>query len=290
MNGFLQEHTTPLLPKTQGLWRAIYWEPVLMTGERICIGFVTYWDHSAKAVLTIRPDLLIALFGGAGLKAQQLLVKAIRILNSRLVNAESIEKVSAPYSGFYFSEIETCYANNYEELVEVGKIMSSSLSTLSEPDSPDAVDDFDSRTDNNQPNRQFVSRIKDLVIASNVNLAAYFNREASLLSQRRSVKFGYLSNTLAAHFGLLQPSNIQRHVRMARGLMTEVSLAAKHSGRSGLLILGYPPLDGATLTDKERSALCDYVEELSLESADYNVKFFAATNDIAARDALLAEV
>lgn len=261
-----------------------------MTGERICIGFATHWSESAKAVLTIRPDLLGILFGRAGLKAEQLLAKTIRILNGRLAAGESIQALSSPFSGFYFGPLEVCHANSHAELLEVGKIMSSSLSTMSEPDSPDGEDEVYVRSDTGLPSRQFVSRIKDLAIARNVNLAAYFNKEASLLSKRRSVKFGYLSNSLAVHFGLLQPTNIQRHVRMARGLMTEVSLASRHSDRTGLLVLGYPPLNGATLTDKERSALADYVEELKLESADYKVKFAAADNDIAACDALLAEV
>jgi hypothetical protein len=290
MNEVLPSQASPTLPTTQGKWRAIYWEPVVMTGERICIGFATHWGESAKAVLTIRPDLLGVLFGGAGLKAQQLLDKAIRILNGRLASGEGIQSLSSPFSGFYFGEVETCHANSHAELIEVGKIMSSSLSTMSEPDSPEGADEVDVRSDNSLPNRQFVSRIKDLAIARNVSLAAHFNKEASLLSKRRTVKFGYLSDSLAAHFGLLQPTNIQRHVRMARGLMTEVALASRHSGRTGLLVLGYPPLDGATLTDKERSALADYVEELTLESADYKVKFTAADNDIAACDALLSEV
>lgn len=260
-----------------------------MTGERICVGFVTNWQNHSEAVLTIRPDLLSVLFGGAGQKAHQLLERTIRILNVRLSNSDEIENVTTHLSGIYFGNTEICHANSHADLLQVGKLMSSSLSTLAEPDSPDAADTIDSQPENSLPNRQFATRIKDLAITRNVNLAGYFNKEASLLSTRRTVRFGFLSNSLAAHFGLLQPTNMQRHVRNARGLIAELALAHRASGRNGLLVLGFPPLESATLTDKERSALSDYVEELSLESIEFKVKFVPTDNDVVACDALLAE-
>ena len=71
---------TPTLPSTKGQWRAIYWEPVMLTGERICVGFLTHWGQQFKAELTIRPDLLVTLFGGACGKAQAMLERAFLLL------------------------------------------------------------------------------------------------------------------------------------------------------------------------------------------------------------------
>ena len=104
----------------------------------------------------------------------------------------------------------------------------------------------------------------------------------------RPVRFGFLSDSLAAQFGLLQPTNINSYVRAARGMLAELSLARRASGRANLLILGYPPLASATLTDKERSAIADYTEELSLEAKEFQVGFAAAESDVQACDALLA--
>lgn len=290
MNTLIKTEIPPVLPKTVGKWRAIYWEPVMMTGERLCVGFATFWESKSLAVVTIRPDVLNVLFGAAGSKSQMLLEKTIRILNSKLASSNDIENIESPISGFYFGSVEACHVNSYTELLQVGKIMSSSLSTLSEPDFPDAADNIEALSENSQPNRQFATRVKDLTIAKNISLAAYFNKEASLMTTRRTVRFGFLSNQLAAHFGLLQPTSIQKHVRMARGLIAELSLAARHSDRSGLLVMGFPPLDSATLSDKERYALTDYLEELKLESAEFKVKFAATDNDTEACEALLAEV
>ena len=46
----------------------------------------------------------------------------------------------------------------------------------------------------------------------------------------------------------------------------------------------------ANLTDKERSAVADYTEELSLEAQEFDVGFAAADNDAAACEALLAAI
>ena len=65
MNTLTAATSPPTLPAPAGQWRAIYWEPVMATGERICVGFLTTWDGQSKAVLTVRPDLLSTLFGAA---------------------------------------------------------------------------------------------------------------------------------------------------------------------------------------------------------------------------------
>ena len=97
-----------------------------------------------------------------------------------------------------------------------------------------------------------------------------------------------LQKVSRVHFGLLQPSNIRNSVRMTRGLITELSLAERASGRKSLLILGFPPLNSPNLTDKERQAIVDYIEELDLEAQEFKLEFVGADNDNEASDALIA--
>ena len=290
MNTLTVATSPPTLPAHAGQWRAIYWEPVMATGERICVGFLTTWDGQSKAVLTVRPDLLSTLFGAAGNKSQSLLERALRVINAVLDESPLIEAAEPPVTGLYFGPVETCHVNSYTDLLQVGKLMSSSLSTLAEPDHPEATEASDNGGEPYQPARQFATRVRDLVITQDVKLAGYFNKEAALMAARRPVRFGFLSDSLAAQFGLLQPSKINNYVRMARGLITELSLAKRASGRSSLLVLGFPPLASANLTDKERSAIADYTEELSLEAQEFNVGFAAADNDAAACKALMAAI
>ncbi len=262
----------------------------MATGERICVGFLTTWSGESRAVLTVRPDLLSTLFGAAGSKAQSLLDRALRVVNALLAESPLIEAAEPPVTGLYFGPVETCHVNSYADLLQVGKLMSSSLSTLAEPDHPEAAEAGDNSGEPYQPARQFATRVRDLVIAHDVKLAGCFNKEATLMAARRPVRFAFLSDSLAAQFGLLQPSRINNHVRMARGLITELSLAKRASGRSSLLVLGFPPLSSANLTDKERVAIADYTEELGLEAREFDVGFAAADSDAAACEALLAAI
>ena len=279
----------PTLPAHTGQWRAIYWEPVMQTGERICVGFLTFWDQQARAVMTLRPDLLATLFGAAGQKVQLLLDRGFRMMNAQLDSGCPLVSVTAPMSGLFFGEAEVCHVNAYAELLQIAKLMSSSLSTLAEPDNPDSTDEVDVLPEQAQPARQFVTRVRDLAVKRDVSLASCFNKDVALKSSRRLTRFGFMSDSLVAHFGLLQPnSNIRNSVRMTRGLMTELTLAERASGRQSLLILGFPPLASPTLSDKEREAIQDYKEVLALEAQEFNIRFAGADNDTAACDALMA--
>lgn len=262
----------------------------MATGERICIGFLTTWDRQSKAVLTVRPDLLSTLFGAAGAKAHALLERALRITSARLAEVPAIDTAEPPMTGLHFGSVETSHVNSLVDLIRIGKLMSSSLATMAEPDYPEAADAMDAGGEQSQPARQFATRVRDLVLERNARLAGCFNKEAALMAARRPVRFGFLSDSLVAQFGLLQPTRINSHVRLARGLIAELSLAKRAGGRSNLLILGFPPLASATLTDKERSAIADYTEELGLEAREFDVGFAAADSDAQACDALLAAI
>lgn len=287
MNTLPDTLQAPTLPTTTGQWCAIYWEPVMLTGERICVGFLTHWAGHAKAELTVRPDLLVTLFGGAGIKAQALLERAFKLMQAQADAVSNIGDIRMPISGIYVGGLETSHVNSYAELLQIAKLMSSSLSTLAEPDA-ELPDTTDARGEQALPAKQFATRVRDLVLTRNSNLAGYFNKEAYLLGKRRATRFGFLSDGLAAHFGLLQPTNVRNSARMARGLIAELSIAQRASGRAALLVLGFPSLESPTLTDKERSAIEDYTEELGLEAHEFNVRFSAADTDVDACDALMS--
>ena len=259
----------------------------MLTGERICVGFLTQWTVHARAELTVRPDLLVTLFGGAGVKAQALLERAFKLMQTQVDAGCSIGDVRVPISGLYVGGLETSHVNSYTELLQVAKLMSSSLSTLAEPDA-ELSEETEVRGGQTLPAKQFATRVRDLVLERNSNLAGYFNKEAYLLGRRRLTRFGFLSDGLAAHFGLLQPTNVRSSARMARGLITELSIAKRVSGRGALLVLGFPALGSPTLTDKERSAIEDYTQELGLEAGEFDVRFAAADNDRDACNALMS--
>lgn len=283
MNNTLQLPVVPALAATVGKWRAAYWEPVMATGERLCFAILTEWQGERYAVGVLSADHLAAMYGAGGPKASALLERAVRLLNASLKES-SIETAPPPFSGVYFGPAEVAHSNDLGGILQVAKLMSSSLATLSDPDSAETVDQgLEARL----PVRHFQSRVRDLVIARRPNLVNCFAKDATLTGARRPVRFGFLSNDLVAHFGLLQTTTIRTHVRTARGLFAELAMAHKQSGIKATLILGHPPLTSATLASKERSALQDYLQDLTAEATEFEVELVAADTDAAACEALL---
>ena len=283
MTDALQLSLVPTLAATVGKWRAAYWEPVMATGERLCFAILTEWQGKRSATGVLSADHLAAMYGASGPKAAALLERAVRLLDASLKEA-SIEQVAPPFSGVYLGPSEVAHSSDLAGVLQVAKIMSSSLATLSDPDTADTADVV---VETRLPVRHFQTRVRNLVVARRPDLANCFGKEASLAGARRPVKFGFLSNDLVAHFGLLHTTSIRAHVRTARGLFAELSMAHKQSSRKATLILGHLPLDSPTLGTNERSALRDYLQDLADEALQFEVELATADNDDAARDALL---
>lgn len=283
MTNALQLTLVPSLTATVGKWRAAYWEPVMATGERLCFAILTEWQGKRSAIGVLSADHLAAMYGASGPRAVALLERAVRLLDASLKES-SIEQVSAPFSGVFLGPSEVAHSNDLAGVLQVAKIMSSSLATLSDPDTADTADEV---VETRLPVQHFQTRVRNLVVVRRPDLANCFAKEASLSGARRPVKFGFLSNDLVAHFGLLHTTAIRQHVRTARGLFAELSMAHQQSSRKATLILGHPPMESATLANNERSALHDYLQDLTDEALQFGVQLAPADNDDAARDALL---
>lgn len=290
MNTSVSTISSPALSASQGSWRALYWEPVMATGERFCFAIAYEWLGIRRVESILRPGILQAMYGSGGDRAEKLLDRIVRLCNAHVRDndIESLPGILASMTGIYSGAGETAHVNDVSALLQVAKLMSSSLASLGEIDD-DALETAEPDRLIASPNKQFATRVRDLVISKRIELTPYFNKEATLMTTKRSVRFGFLSTSYAAHFGLLQPTGLPKQVRNSRGLIAELSIAAKQSGRKCTLFLGYPPLKSANLMDKERVAIQDYIEELGLEAKEFSVDFKAADNDQKVSEELLAE-
>ena len=277
---------SPGLPVTTGRWRAIYWEPVANTTERLCVGCLTEWKGQVHQHRFLRSDLLIAMYGANASKVSQMLDKGLA-LSTALAKSQGFEFLAAPFANLALGRVFDLHANAENELVRAAILMASSFGKLSEPATLQAEDLAE---ENTVVNRQFISRVRDRVIKLRPDLSNYFNKEAVLKSQASTVKFGFLSDKLVAHLGLVQVSRMQHYVRNARGLMSEINLAQNARGRTGnsCLILGAPPLTSPTLTDKERAGLEAVNEELRLECEEYSLGFAWTESDEQCADILIS--
>ncbi len=279
--------TAPALSHTVGSWRAIYWEPVMGSGERLCVGCITSLHGKTKAHKAVKPGVLMALYSANGASAEMMLDRGFSLLN-QIANIQSLSDMEAPFYGTFLGSLFNSHVNTEQELVQIALIMTSSMCNMSDPG---LLDESEPATDGGKKvNHQFITRVKKEVSDQRPELSPYFNIEAKLLTKNRPVRFGFLSDRLVAHLGLLQQQNLNGAVRNARGLMAEVHMAHIAREEQGLaaVVLGYPPLNSASLGSADREAIADSLEELRLEAAQLNVKFAAGDTDAACAKELVA--
>lgn len=257
------------------------------SGEKLCVGCVTAIDGQVKAHKSIRPGVLTALYGAAAVNAEAILDQAFSMLNL-LALQTGIKQMVSPFVGLSLGPSEQAHADQERDLVQIALLMSSSVCNMSDPGQLDATDV--ASDGGKRVNHQFITRVKTQVTAVRPDLAAFFNAEARLLANKRPVRFGFLSDKLVAHLGLLQPVSLNSAVRNARGLMQEVHIAhvARDAQGQAALLLGHPPLTSPDLSTKDREAISDSLYELKLEAAELKVNFRAADNDEACARELIA--
>lgn len=277
----------PALSQKIGSWRAIYWEPVMGSGERICIGCVTAIDGKIKAHKAIKPGVLTALYSANGAPVEIMLDRGFSILN-RLAVTRSIASVDAPFYGTFLGDVAQAHVDTEQELVQVALLMTSSMCNMSDPGQ---LDEAEPASDGGKKvNHQFITRVRTQVASLRPDLSPFFNVEAKMLTKKRPVRFGFLSDGLVAHLGLLQPGNLNGAVRNARGLMAEVRMAhiAREEQGAAALVLGYPPLTSANLGSADREAIADSLEELRLEAVELGVAFASGDDDAKCAQELVA--
>ena len=275
-----------LLAQSTGVWRAVYWEPVMGGAEKICVGCLTTFRGVTRAHLALKPGVLHCMYGEAGGAAENLLRKGFEMMNLLGATLDSNEMVS-PFVGTAFGAASAARVHTEEELVHVALLMSSSMCSISDPGQLDAADEPGDGAKG--VNHQFITRVRQEVAAIRPQLAPFFNIQARLLSKKRPVRFGFLSDRLVAHLGLLQATGLNGSVRHVRGLMTEVRMAhvAREGQGSAGIVVGFPPLNSASLGTKDRDAVRDCLEELSLEATELGVSFTSGDTDLACAQGLI---
>jgi hypothetical protein len=100
-------------------WRALYWEPVSGTGERIMVGVLHGFEHEYKAVRTIRNDVLDCLFGKAAPGLRRLIEHSLKIFEVAATASNSLELFSAPVSGIHPGPVRATEAQTANDLLRL---------------------------------------------------------------------------------------------------------------------------------------------------------------------------
>lgn len=256
-------------------WRALYWEPVAGTGERLMVGVLHGFNNEYKAVRTIRNDVLDCLFGKAAAGLRRLIDHSLTVFEVAASASKSIDAFSAPISGVYPGPLRATEAQTVTDLLQTACLLYSSLGNLDKLDEPDEADS----PQQEEVNRRFGSEVKQEVISVRPDLLSGFGRGAELVHGGITVKFGFCSPKAILHFTVLHPVRQSASMRDARARIFELQRAREISGvTSSALIAAVPRDDDATLGSKQRDVLRANRLEIEQEADAVKLRWFAVNN------------
>lgn len=281
----INQNAFPELPKYKATWRPLYWEPIHASGERITFAILIKHANGVHIQSVLRPSAMRALYGkkSAGVRGfTELIADSLR---AHLEARRSPNRWNPPISGMHFGAWREAVSDSLEGILDQAVHQVSSLSW--EEVVPTLGKEKDS-SPQETGRKNLISQIKDVVIEKRIDLVPYFDREARLIDNGIPVRFGFLSDRIVAHFGLLRPSEIGRSYKDARGRLWELQKAKERAHFSAAsLILQMPSKDDLFFDDKQLEASDAALYELRTEAADEDVLVMNVHTPTQAADALI---
>lgn len=265
-------------------WRALYWEPVAGTGERLMVGVVYRYDAQWRARRTLRDDVLSCLYGKASEGARKLIEFGLSLYLAAASSAESLERLGVSLGGLHAGPLRMTGALTEAELLRIAALQYSSLASL---DKLDELEESDQPI-NEEAARRFATDVREHVLQKRPDLANYFGRTAPLVMGGEPVRFGYASMRLLAHFNILNPMRHGASLRDARARLFELRRGRDlaHLPRAAL-ISGMPPDNDPILGDRQRARLREMREELTHEATTEEIDFVSVHSALDGATALM---
>lgn len=268
-------------------WRALYWEPVPGTGERLMVGVVHAYGGELRSVRTIRDDVLDCLFGKAAPGLRRLIDHALNLYQAAGTAVRSVEPLEGPIAGVFAGPVRATEASSAAELLQTACLLFSSLGNLDKLDDAEESD----APQQDEVNRRFGSEVKAEVIRTRPDLAAGFGRGGTLINGGQKVKFGYFSPSAVVHFTVLHPVRQSASVRDARARIFELHKAREVAqiGHAAL-IAAVPRNDDATLGCRQREVLLANRKEIEAEADSMNLRWYEVSTATEGAERLIETV
>lgn len=268
-------------------WRALYWEPVPGTGERLMVGVIHGFAGEIRAVRTIRDDVLDCLFGKAAPSLRRLIEHSLSLYQAAGTAVQSIEPLEGPITGIFAGSMRITEAASASELLQTACLLYSSLGNLDKLDESEESD----APQQDEVNRRFSSEVRLEVTKRRPDLAFGFGRGGVLIEGGQKVKFGYFTATAVLHFTVIHPVRQSASVRDARARIFELHRAREIAQISqAALIAAVPRDDDATLGTRQRELLRANRLEIEAEADSMNLRWYEVSTAAEGADRLIEVV
>jgi hypothetical protein len=218
-------HTLAFPPRRsthEGRWLPLYLEPLIGSGERICIGVAASDGKAVEVVGVPKLDRLASVYGRANSSLQWAAELALQEVSfaAKEAGIDSLANAKAAVDGISFGQIRHGAGSDLGDLARGALRQASALAALDEWNETQPV--FNA-SEHNQP--AVVAAVKKIVATHRPDLRDFFNRQFSLRQAARPLQLGFVGKRLAANFtqlSAMSPSGLAGQVDRAKARLLDL--------------------------------------------------------------------
>lgn len=208
----------PRREKVRAIWQPIYLEPMIGSGERICVGVAVANADGHRVVPASGLERFECLYGKAGSDFVRKIVEATcDSLERTLKHPRAYDAFAdaatwkqfwtAPLQGFSTGDPCIGAGDSLEEVARNGLSLCASLVEKAVDNSAESQPTL-TRT-------QLQNDVREIVVKDRPLLADYFEKERHLGDNVRHIKFGFVGQRLAANFAVLNSHSLSENIDYA---------------------------------------------------------------------------
>ncbi len=201
-------------------WVPVFIEPVVGSGERLCVG-VLVADNSEHLVVPVPSlDRLGCIYGDAAEALSNGAAVALEVFRRRLAadGRDSLSSLRSPLDGIFLGQVRIGAGESLEDIARTSLYQSASLveKAVEEEDTIEAAERTSLST------RRLERLVQENVVSHRPDLAAAFNKPFKIAQDARPMRLGFVGRKLAANFGLIVPGPLATLVNNAKAKLWDL--------------------------------------------------------------------
>jgi hypothetical protein len=206
----------------EGRWLPLFLEPLIGSGERICIGVAASDGKDVEVIGVPKLERLTFLYGQATGSLQWAAELALQEVSyaAKEHGIDGLAEAKATVDGMSFGAIRRGAGTDLGDLARAALRQASSLAAI---DEWDEVQFPQQLVEASQP--AVVAAVRRIVAKQRPDLRDYFNRQFSLRQAARPLQLGFVGKRLAANFtqlSALSPSGLAGQVDRAKAKILDL--------------------------------------------------------------------
>lgn len=274
-------------------WMPIYIEPMVGSGERICVGVATANDIGFLVVPVVALNRLECVYGK---DAEAILLAADFVVNNlqgalTKNGAAALHDWKPPMEGVYSGRIVRGAGASLEEIARTGLTMCASLVECL----ADADEEANS-TANRMNGNRLEQLVKEKVLSVRPRLEPRFGRQYKRGENVRSVTIGFVGDVIAANFGVLVPQCLSGNVNNIKAKLWDLAQLRQDFALPSLvaskvtlfeMLVYRPSSEMPEYSNRQLKGINEAVNELEAEADKQEIRFRPFTGHDAIAEVLL---